>query len=597
MSTAAADAGTRAEPASVWRRCVFTLDPQRIGLQFLFTAFGFLAVGGATAMLMRWQLAYPGTPAPWIVRGLFGGAFFFSPDGSIPADAYLKLVTLHGTIMIFFVIFPILVGAFGSLLVPLQIGARHMAFPRLHALSFWLFLTGGVVLLLGLFADHGAAAAGWTSYPPLSVLASMDPGSGLGQTCWIAALALVGCASMAGGLNVVVTVVRLRAPGMSWGRLPLATWAQFIVAWFHTIATPVLLVALVLLFSDQALQGSHFLPAGVFSSDNQALDRPGGGDPLLWQRLFWFYTHPALYALILPCMGIVSELISTAARNPIVHYRGMVAAMIALLALGFLVWGQHLVVSGAGPGMASFFMTTALLAALPTVILLGNLVATLWRGSLRFTTSALWAYAFLATFALGGLSGLFLASATVNVQAHETYHVVAHIHAIAFGGALFAVFGGLTFWFPRWFGRRMSEFWGVVHWAVTFLAFQLTFLPMHLLGEAGHLRRLPSAVEKYEFLQPIQWLNVFVSHAAFLLGAVQIVFLVNFLWSMRRGAPAGSNPWGATTLEWAQLATPAQPGDCAAPTVYRGPYEYARGRVEDGMDEAVPQDHPVEMAS
>jgi cytochrome c oxidase subunit 1 len=432
-----------APPTTFFSKYVWSLDHKVIAKQYLFTAFFFLILGGALAMLIRWQLAYPGQPVP-VVGLLLQNAFMFAPDGSVTPEGYNQLVTMHGSIMIFFVIIPILVGAFGNFLIPLHVGARDVAFPILNALSYWLFLPAGLLIFGSFFVDKGAAAAGWTSYPPLSDLADAAPGSDLGQTFWLLSLFLLGFSSIVGGLNFVVTIVKMRAPGLTWSRLPLVTWAQLVTAVFQVLATPVLASTLSLLLVDKLLGTSFFLPAGLHvSSADTPVANSGGGNPILWQHIFWFYSHPAVYILILPGMGIASDLLATFARKPIFGYRAMVASMVGIMGLGFIVWGHHMFQSGMSPAMGMAFMTSTMLIALPSGVKVFNWLGTLWGGSIRFSVPMLHALSFISLFIIGGLSGLFMAATPVDIFIHDTYYIVAHFHYVVFGGTLFAVFGGL----------------------------------------------------------------------------------------------------------------------------------------------------------
>jgi len=614
------------EPTSFFWKYVLSIDHKMIGKQYLFTAMFFLLFGGMMALMMRWQIAYPSQPVPVLgallkplaaeqleakypdakTRPKPAKNTIFTADtlkdgkvviqgGAIAPEGYTKLVTMHGSMMIFFVIIPILVGAFGNFLIPLHIGARDVAFPILNALSYWLFFIASVLILGAFFLEAGTAAAGWTSYPPLSALSEMDPASSSGGAIWVLSLFFIGFSSIVTGVNFLATIVTMRAPGMTWTRLPLVTWSQFITAVFQTLATPVLAAALMMLFMDQVAGTNFFIPAGIHTTADEPLSRAGGGHPLLWQHVFWFYSHPAVYILILPGMGIASDLLSTFARKPIFGYKAMVASMCGIMFLGFVVWGHHMFLSGIGAGMGKFFMTTTMLIALPSAIKVFNWLATMYGGSLSWRSPGLWAYSFIAMFTIGGLSGIFMAATPVDIPMHDTYYIVAHFHYVVFGGTLMAVFGGLTFWFPKFFGRMMSEFWAKVHWAFTFVAFNLTFFPMHLLGEGGHMRRIGSAVEKYEFLQPLQGMNVFITHAAILLGFSQLIFLANFFYSMFYGPKAEANPWRSNTLEWTTASPVPYHNYDRIPIVQHGPYEYNAAPETTGSDWQ-PQDRQTNAA-
>ncbi len=575
-------------PTSFFSKYIWSMDHKVIGKQYLFTAFFFLAIGGLMAMLIRWQLAYPNKPVPVIGVPLAHYMFAFNADGTLKPDGYNQLVTMHGSIMIFFVVIPILVGAFGNFLIPLHVGARDVAFPFLNALSYWLYLPAGIIIFCSLFADKGMAAAGWTSYPPLADIAAASNGSGMGQILWLLSVFLLGFSSILGGLNFLTTIVMLRAPGMGWTRMPLVTWAQTTTAVFQLLATPVLASATVLQLMDHIAGTSFFLPQHLVIGD-VVQPYSGGGSVLMWQHIFWFYSHPAVYILVLPGMGIASELLATFARKPIFGYKAMVMSMVGIMGLGFIVWGHHMFVSGMNPMMGMAFMTSTMIIALPSGVKVFNWLATLWGGSIRFTAPMLCGLSFVAMFIIGGLSGLFMAATPVDIFIHDTYYVVAHFHYIVFGGTLFAIFGGLYFWFPKMFGRMMNETWAKVHWALTFVAFNCVFFPMHILGEGGHMRRIAEPM-KYEFLQPLQPINVFITWSAFVLGASQLIFMANFFGSMFFGKKAESNPWESNTLEWTTPSPIPYYNYDKVPTVYRGPYEY--GTNPAGATDCVPQSEP-----
>ena len=587
MTAAQHDAATHAthdahRPLGFWRTYVFSTDHKTIGIQFLLTALAMSVLGGLLAMLMRWQLGWPGQPLPWMERIAPEGM----PGGIMLPEYYNMLFTMHGSVMIFLVIIPILVGAFGNFLIPLKIGARDMAFPFLNMLSFWLVPPAALVILAGFFVQGGAAASGWTAYAPLSV--TLGPG----QTCWIVGVILIGTSSIMGSINYITTIVNLRAPGMSFFRMPLAIWALFITAIMVLLATPVLASALILLLFDRIAGTSFFLPAGMIV-DGAPWMQHAGGQVLLWQHLFWFYSHPAVYIMILPGMGITSEILPVFARKPIFGYRSMVYAIMAIAGLGFLVWGHHMFQSGMNPVLGTTFMLSTLVIAVPSAIKTFNWLGTLWGGSIRLTTPMLNAIAFVAMFVVGGLSGIFQAAAPVNIFLHDTYFIVAHLHYVLFGGSLFAAFAGITFWFPKMFGRMMHEGLGKLHFVLTFIGFNCVFFPMHILGIGGMMRRIydPTQYVSFQHLQPI---NVFISISAFALGAAQVIFAVNFLWSLFRGAKAGENPWRANTLEWMTPSPPPHGNFAAIPTVYRGPYEYSvPGMAEDWL----PQHRPSVAAA
>jgi cytochrome c oxidase subunit 1 len=553
------------------RRYIFSTDHKVIGKQFLFTNLFFFAIGGLLALLIRTQLAWP-----WEEIPVIGPLLFAEGGNAIPPETYIALVTMHGTIMIFFVIIPLLSGAFGNFLIPLMVGARDMAFPRLNMLSYWILWPGFITILAAFFAEGGAAASGWTAYPPLSALPDMVPGSGTGQTLWIVSLLFIGTGSIMGAVNYITTVIMLRAPGMHMFRLPMTIWALFITAILQLLATPVLTAALILLLLDRTIGTHFFLPEG-------------GGQPLLWQHLFWFYSHPAVYIMILPAMGMMSDILSTFARKPLFGYRSMVFAIMAIAGLGFIVWGHHMFQSGMNPVLGIAFMTATMIIAVPSGIKVFNWLGTLWGGTIRYTTAMLNAIAFVSMFVIGGLSGIYMAATPVDIFIHDTYFIVAHIHYVLFGGSMFGIFAAIYYWFPKMFGRMMNERLGKLHFALTLLTFNAVFFPMHILGIGGMPRRVADPYN-YAYLAHLQGINQFMTWAAYLLGLVQVIFAVNFVWSLVRGPVAERNPWRANTLEWVAPSPPPHGNFEVLPTVYRGPYEYSSPLVEEDW---LPQTRPL----
>ena len=546
---------TETAELSFVRRYVFSTDHKVIGKQFLFTAMGFFTLGGILALLMRTQLAWPWQEIPVIGKLLFG-----SGGNILPPETYPALVTMHGTIMIFFFIIPILSGALGNFLIPLMIGAKDMAFPRLNMFSYWVMVPAFLIMLAGFFVATGPAAAGWTSYVPLSILKDAIPGSEMGQTLWVLSMMLVGTSSIMGAINYITTIVMLRAPGMDMFRLPMTIWALFVTAILATFATPVLTAALILMFLDRTI-GTLFFAAGE-------------GQVILWQHLFWFYSHPAVYIMILPAMGVASDIISTFSRKPLFGYKPMVYSIMAIAALGFTVWGHHMFVSGMNPLLGLTFMTSTMLIALPSAIKTFNWLGTLWGGNLQLRAPMLNALAFVSTFVIGGLSGIFSAATPVDIFLHDTYWIVGHIHYVLFGGSLFGVFAGVQYWFPKMFGRMMSDSWGRIHFILTFVSFNLIFLPMFVLGSYGMPRRIADPYQ-YEMFSNLQGLNQFMTYALYVLALSQFILAGNFLYSLFRGKVAGKNPWNANTLEWTLDSPPPHENFEHTPTVYRGPYEYS----------------------
>ncbi len=546
---------TETAELSFVRRYVFSTDHKVIGKQFLFTAMGFFTLGGILALLMRTQLAWPWQEIPVIGKLLFG-----SGGNILPPETYPALVTMHGTIMIFFFIIPILSGALGNFLIPLMIGAKDMAFPRLNMFSYWVMVPAFLIMLAGFFVATGPAAAGWTSYVPLSILKDAIPGSEMGQTLWVLSMMLVGTSSILGAINYITTIVMLRAPGMDMFRLPMTIWALFITAILATFATPVLTAALILMFLDRTI-GTLFFAAGE-------------GQVILWQHLFWFYSHPAVYIMILPAMGVASDIISTFSRKPLFGYKPMVYSIMAIAALGFTVWGHHMFVSGMNPLLGLTFMTSTMLIALPSAIKTFNWLGTLWGGNLQLRAPMLNALAFVSTFVIGGLSGIFSAATPVDIFLHDTYWIVGHIHYVLFGGSLFGVFAGVQYWFPKMFGRMMSDRWGRIHFILTFVTFNLIFLPMFVLGSYGMPRRIADPYQ-YEMFSNLQGLNQFMTYALYVLALSQFILAGNFFYSLFRGKVASKNPWKANTLEWTLDSPPPHENFEHTPTVYRGPYEYS----------------------
>ncbi len=571
MATATHEAHVHHE-LGFWRTYIFSTDHKMIARQFLFLGLFMMVIGGVLALLIRWELAWPETPVPgfgWVPEPyMFGGV--------IPPETYNMMFTMHATLMIFFVIMPILVGAFGNFLIPLMVGARDMAFPRLNMLSFWAGAVSGAVMLAGFFVPGGHAASGWTAYAPLSAVPTYT-GVDWGQNLWLISLIILSASSMMGAINYITTVINMRAPGMTFFRLPLVVWSLFITAILALLALPVLASASALLLFDRTLGTHWFLPAG-------------GGEPLLWQHLFWFFGHPEVYILILPAMGIASDVLSTFSRKPIFGYRAMVYSMMAICFLSWIVYGHHMFVSGMNPTLGMSFMVTTMIIAVPSAIKTFNWLGTLWGGNIRFTVPMLNGLAFVLMFVIGGLSGIFMASTPVDIYIQDTYFIVAHIHYVVFGGSIFGAFAAIYYWFPKMFGRTMNTFLGHLHFWPTFIAYNLTFFPMHILGVGGMMRRIYNPTQ-YEFLLPLQPMNVFITVSALILGLAQIPFVINFLWSLFAGKRAERNPWHANTLEWTAPSPPPHLnwGD-RIPTVHRGPYEYSSPEVPEDY---LPQDRAL----
>ncbi len=569
------------------RKYIFSEDHKIIGIQFLFSGIIFLFIGGALALLVRIQVGWPYATTPHL------STWWPASWGlKMSPEFYAMAFTMHASVMIFYVIIPLLTGAFGNFLIPLMIGARDMAFPKLNMLSYWFMWPAFVIALASFFVESGAAGSGWTAYPTLASASMPEgqtgspaaPNSGMGQILWLISLLFVGISSMMGSVNYITTIINMRAPGMTLMRMPMSIWAMFITAILQAMALPVLTVALILQLLDKTIGSTFFLPPGGLAFGNWHTG-PGGGQPLLWQHLFWFYSHPAVYIMILPAMGMVSDIISTFARKPLFGYRPMVYAIAGIAGLGFIVWGHHMFQSGMDPRLGTGFMIATIMIALPSAVKVFNWLGTIWQGNIIYTTAMLNALAFVAMFVIGGLSGIFMAATPVDVYIHDTYFIVAHIHYVLFMSSIFGIFAAIYFWFPKMFGRMMDETWGKWHFALTFLFSNLTFYPMHIIGVGGHPRRYFD-ITIYDTFQHLQPLNVFMSVCAILLGLSQLIFVANFAWSLFWGKVAEKNPWHSNTLEWCAPSPPPHGNFDALPIVYRGPYEYGH---PDAAEDYVPQ--------
>lgn len=563
-----------------WRKYIFSTDHKVIGVQYGITALCFLFFGFCLMLLMRWQLAYPGEPIPWIGRTL-GEAR--APGGIMLPEFYNELGAMHGTIMIFLGVVPLLVGAFGNYLVPLQIGAPDMAFPKLNMFSYWSFLAGGIIMLVSFFVPGGAASSGWTSYPPLADIATT------GQTFWLIGMVFLITSSLLGSVNFITTILQLRAEGMTFMRLPFFVWAQLVTSFLLLLAFPPLEAAGILQLFDRVAGTSFFLPGGLVVS-GEPLKVSGGGSVLLWQHLFWFLAHPEVYVLILPAMGIVAEIMANNIRKPLWGYRPLVYSSVFLGFMSFIVWAHHMYLTGMGTTISAFFQTTTMIISVPSVVILTCLFLSLWGGSIRFNTPMLFALAFLPMFGIGGLTGLPLGLAASDIHLHDTYYVIGHFHYVVAPGTIFAIFAGIYYWFPKVTGRRMNEILGHLHFWPSLIFMNAIFAPMFAIGLAGVSRRLYDGGAQYDFAHGILSLNVMSSVAAWWLAVFQLPFVVNIIWSMckkRRGV--SDNPWNATTLEWATPTPPPHGNFVTVPKVYRGPYEYS---VPGASADFTPQDHP-----
>ena len=548
---------------SFMTKYIWSTDHKIIGLQYGFTALLWLLFGFILMMIMRYQLAYPETPIP-IVGALLG------EGGIMPPEMYNSLGAMHGTIMIFLGVVPLAFGAFGNYFVPLQIGAIDMAFPKLNAASYWMYFVGSVIMVTGFFVPGGAANSGWTSYPPLSNIATT------GQTVWLLGMVFLITSSLLGSINILVTVILLRAEGMNWMRLPIFVWVQFITAFLLLLAFPPLEAASVLQLMDRLVGTSFFMPSGLVVS-GVVLPNTGGGSPLLWQHLFWFLAHPEVYVLILPAFGIVVEVIANNTRRPIWGYKSIVYAGIFLGFMSFIVWAHHMFITGMGTTMSSCFQTTTMIISIPSVVILTALFMSLWGGSIRYNTPMLFALGFLPMFGIGGLTGLPLGLAAADIYLHDTYYVIGHFHYVVAPGTIFALFAGIYYWFPKMTGKRMNETLGKLHFFFSLIFMNGVFLPMMAQGLAGVSRRLWDGGEMYAHAAGVLYLNEVMSVSAWLLGMTQIFFIVNMIISLLSKKTGEDNPWQATTLDWsATTSPPLGHGNFeVVPTVYRGPYEYS----------------------
>ncbi|MCY3933779.1 MAG: cbb3-type cytochrome c oxidase subunit I [Acidobacteria bacterium] len=565
---------------SFWRKYIFSTDHKVIGVQYSVTGLAFLFFGFVLMMVMRWNLAYPGEPIPFI-GSLLGENR--APGGIMLPDFYNELGAMHGTIMVFLGVVPLAVGGFGNFVMPLQLGAPDMAFPRINMISYWCLFMGGVTMFASFFLPNGAAGNGWTSYSPLADIALN------GQTAWLIGMIFLITSSLLGAVNFITTAIQLRAPGMTWMRLPFFCWAQIVTAFLLLLAFPPLEAAGVLQLMDRVVNTSFFIPEGLVVG-GEVVDRSGGGSPLLWQHLFWFLAHPEVYVLILPAMGIVAEVIANNSRKPLWGYRSMVYSLIFLGFMSFIVWAHHMFITGMGSVMSTFFQTTTMIISIPSVIILSALFISLWGGSIRYNTAMLFALGFLPMFGIGGLTGLPLGLSAADIPLHDTYYVIGHFHYVVAPGTLFALFAGVYYWFPKVTGRKMNEFLGKLHFWPSLVFMNGVFFPMMIQGLNGVSRRLADGGITYDFAGEVAGLNRMMSVSAWCLALAQIPFIINFFMSIRNGEKAGRNPWNSTTVEWL-APSPAPHGNFDQEIVVtRGPYEYS---VPGSDKDYVPQAEPA----
>ena len=544
-------------PQGFIRKYIFSLDHKVIGLQYFFLALTAVWVGMVLSLLMRIHLIFPGVSLPLV--------------GEIKPETYLSLLTMHGTIMVFFVLTTAPQGGFGNYFLPIQIGAPDMAFPVLNMLSFWTTFVAFVVMIAAFFVTGGAPLHGWTGYAPLSALPSAGPGEGLGADLWITSIAIFCIASLMGALNFLTTTLDMRAKGMTMMRMPLTVWSWFITAILGLLAFGVLLSAGILLLMDRNLGTSFYVPLVVV---NGQVMLHKGGSPLLWQHLFWFFGHPEVYIAILPGMGVTSQILSTFSRKPIFGYKAMVYAMLGIGFLGFMVWGHHMFMSGMSPYSAFAFSLLTMCIGVPSAIKTFNWLGTMYKARIRFQTPMLYAIGFVSLFVSGGLSGPFLAQPVLDIQLHDTYFVVGHFHLIMGVAAIFGMFAATYYWFPKMFGRMMNETWGRVHFFITLAGTYAIFMPMHYLGIAGGTRRYSQYTE-VAYLQKLMPIHQFMTYAAIITIAAQFIFMINLFWSMFKGLKASDNPWESTTLEWTTATPPPHDNfGGVTPVVNHGPYEY-----------------------
>ncbi|MFK5921554.1 MAG: cbb3-type cytochrome c oxidase subunit I, partial [Verrucomicrobiota bacterium] len=595
-----------------WQKYIFSTDHKMIGMQYGFTALIFLAVGFFLMMVMRWSIAYPDRPIP-LLSELPWFQMWLDDEGKVTGELYNMFGAMHGTIMVFLGIVPLAFGAFGNYVTPLQVGAPDMAFPRLNMASYWCYFVGGVIMLVSFFLPSGAAKVGWTNYSPLATMTDTNYSNiwWTGQTQWLLGMVFLISSSLLGAVNVLVTIINLRAPGLTWMRLPFFVWAMLVTGFLLLLAFPPLEVAAIMQLMDRVAGTSFYLPTDVLNN-GVLMDAAGGGNPLLYQHLFWFLAHPEVYVLILPAFAIVSEIIPNNTRKPLFGYKTMVYSVMVLGFLSFIVWAHHMYMTGVGASVSAFFQTTTVLISIPSVILLTSMLISLWGGSIRFTVPMLFATAFIPMFGIGGLTGLPLAFNLIDLHLHDTYYVIGHFHYVVAPGTIFALFAGIYYWYPKQTGRMMSTWMGHLHFWPSLIFMNGIFMPMFFQGMAGFHRRAFDGGKAYEQISSQIFagkdtllanlfhggdailmidLNIVMSTSAWLLAIAQIPFIINFFISIRFGKKVNSdNPWDATTLEWATPTPPPHGNFVVDPIVYRGPYEYSVPGAESDFS---PQTEPI----
>ncbi len=567
---------------------IFSMDHKIIARQFLITGIIWAIIGAAMSVVFRLQLGFPEESLAWL-KPVLGKWIVIDPTGmgTLAPEFYYALVTMHGTILVFFVLTAGLSGTFSNLLIPLQLGARDMASPFLNMLSYWFFFMAGIVMFYSLFLSTGPFSGGWTAYPPLSALPQASTGSGTGMTLWLVSLTLFVVSVLLGGINYITTVLNLRTKGMSLWRMPLTIWAFFITAIIGVLSFPVLASGFFMLMMDRGLGTSFFL-SEIFI-EGQALDRVGGS-PVLYQHLFWFLGHPEVYIIILPAMGLVSEVLAVHSRKPVFGYRAMVYSMLAIGFLSFIVWAHHMFMSGVNPFISNFFVVFTLIIAVPSAVKVFNWITTLYGGNIRLNTPMLFSIGFVSMFISGGLTGVFLGNSTIDIQMHDTYFVVAHFHIVMGVAAFFGMFAGIYHWYPKMYSRFMNETLGKIHFWGTIIGAYAIFWPMHFIGMAGVPRRYYS-FDTFDAFKHFSGMNQFITIAAILVFFVQLIFVINFFYSIWKGKKMTTkNPWGATTLEWTTPIEPIHgnwPGNL--PAVHRWAYDYNKDERE-----FIPQIVPLE---